>query len=372
MATRVISARSDSQAASAAQEGARALKAGKLVAFATETVYGVAAIARDADAMASLRELKNRPQRPFTVHVGSPGDAHKYIKNMPLGAGWLIRKGWPGPVTVLAPVGGRLAEDRFQKAGLYDVLVSEDYIGLRCPELPLAMAMLSAVDWPVVAPSANLAGQPSPRSAEEVLAGLEGKIDLLIDSGPTRYGKDSTIVRFDSRGEHDIVRAGVLDERSIRKLVKLRLLFVCTGNTCRSPMAEGLAKKILRERLNCKDGNELRHLAEIESAGIFGATGMPATPEAALAARAHGVDISRHRSQKLTSELIQAADMVFCMTDYHVEQVRRLSPSSAEKVFRLDESGDIPDPIGGGEEVYVATAERIERALRACLEKVTV
>ena len=102
--------------------------------------------------------------------------------------------------------------------------------------------MLSAVSDPVIAPSANLAGKRSPRTAQEVLDALDGRIDLLIDSGPTSYGKNSTIVKFDHKG-WKIVRRGVFDAETIGKLMRRTILFVCTGNTCRSPMAAGIAKK---------------------------------------------------------------------------------------------------------------------------------
>jgi protein-tyrosine phosphatase len=118
--------------------------------------------------------------------------------------------------------------------------------------------MLSAVDSPVVAPSANLAGEPSPRSADEVLGTLEGKIDLLIDSGPTQYGIDSTIVAIDDAGWR-IVRKGVYDQRTIKKFLRRKFLFVCTGNTCRSPLAAGLAKKLLADRLGCGRGGTGPH-----------------------------------------------------------------------------------------------------------------
>ncbi len=93
------------------------------------------------------------------------------------------------------------------------------------------------------------------------------------------------------------------------------------------------------------------------------------TPEAVLASRQWGADISKHRSTRLTPELINDADLIFCMMDFHVDAVRRMVPSGAGKVFRLDPEGAVPDPIGGGVEVYVRAAEQIQHALEAHLEK---
>lgn len=369
MKTQVISAVSPKQWATAAREGAAALRDGKLVGFATETVYGVAVNAAIPAALDRLRELKDRPTRPFSLHVGQPADVLRYVAHPPEAAARLIHKALPGPVTLLLPTGGALSDPALAaQAGLYERLVSGDVIGVRCPDEPVAQAMLSAVDAPVVAPSANLAGRPSPRTAQDVLADLDGRIDLLLDSGPTRYGKDSTIVDF-TGGSWRIVRQGVLDERMIQKMMSRLYVFVCTGNTCRSPIAAGLARKLLAQRL----GVEVRQLpeqgVEVVSAGLYAAEGGQASPEAIDAADAYGADISAHRSRKLTSELIQAADMVFCMTRFHVEQVLQLAPQAASRVERLDPQADVPDPIGGDAHEYRRVAAQIEQALRLRLDR---
>ncbi|MCK4602680.1 MAG: threonylcarbamoyl-AMP synthase [Phycisphaerae bacterium] len=370
MDTRVIKVGSGKKAAAAAKAGARALKAGRLVGFATETVYGIGAVATKSAAIERLRELKSRPGRPFSVHIARPKDVSRYVRDIPADAARLIAKAWPGPVTLLLETGGRLADKKLHKAGLYETLCAEDVIGLRCPDNVVCSRMLAAVNEPVVAPSANRAGKASPRDADDVLKAFDGKIDLLIDSGPTRLGKDSTIVRFGPDG-WKIVRKGIYDERMIHKFLQRRFIFVCTGNTCRSPIAAGLAKKFLAEKFDCTVGDLRARGIEIVSAGVFAASGAKPTPEAAYAARLLGADISRHRSRKLTTELINSADMVFCMTGFHVEEVRRLSPSVAkENVALLAKGEDIADPIGGEADVYRKTAGRIQRAVKSVCNKV--
>ena len=373
MATRVIKVRRLNEVAEAAKEGARVLRQGGLVGFATETVYGLAAVATDSAAMDRLRDLKARPQRPFSVHIGRPADAMRYVRDIPPAAARLMRRGWPGPITLVLPLGGRLADAALEHAKLYNVLSDADTIGLRCPDEPMAAAMLSAALVPVVAPSANLAGAPSPRRAEDVLEALDGRFDLLIDSGPTRYGKDSTIVTFSPGATYDegwsIVRKGVLDEREIRRLLRRRVLFVCTGNTCRSPMAAGLARKLVAEQIGCPSGELRKHGVEIGSAGLFAGGGSKATHEAAQAMDAMGVDLSRHRSRQLSRELIDEADLVLCMTEMHVMQARETAPESADKICRLDSEGDVADPVGGDARLYRRTAERLLRILTDLLDK---
>lgn len=367
MATRVIKVPDDMDVASAAEQGAAALCQGLLVGFPTETVYGVAAVATLPKAMGRLRELKARPKRPFSVHLGRPQDAGRYVQPMPPAARRLIEKAWPGPVTLLVATGGSLADARLRRrAGLYERLCHEGVIGLRCPDEPVAQAMLCRLDQPVVAPSANRARGPSPRTAEDVLAALDGQIDLLIDAGPARYGRDSTVVRCQGR-DWTVVREGVYGAAAIGRLMRRTVLFVCTGNTCRSPMAAGLAKKLLAERLGCKVRDLPRKGYKVLSAGAFGTDGARASPEAVKAAGELGADISRHRSRRLTKELIRRADLVFCMTDSHVETAVRLAPEAKGKLRRLDPQGAVPDPIGGGAALYRRVARQIDKALRNAL-----
>lgn len=374
MKTRVLKARRPAEVAAAAAEGARLLQDGGLVGFATETVYGIAAVATNQATMERLRDLKDRPKRPFSVHIGSPADVARYVKNVPTAARRIIQHGWPGPITLLLPLGSKLADANLQRHGLYNVLSDDDKIGLRCPDEPLAAAMLRAVGAPVVAPSANLAGEASPRRAEDVLQSLDGKIDLLIDSGPTRYGKDSTIVSFGPGGLEDwsIVRKGVLDERAIRRLMRLRVLFVCSGNTCRSPLAAGLARKMIADSMGVSVSDLRRSGVDVSSAGIFGGSGSKASPEAVLAARELGADISRHRSRAATPELLRQADLVLCMTQMQASEARSLAPDAADKICRLDSQGDIADPIGSGPGAYRKTAQRIERILRELIDRGTL
>jgi len=371
MPTRVLKPGPDDPraATAAAAEGADALKKGQLVGFATETVYGIAAVASDAEAMERLRELKSRPQRPFSVHVVWPEDVRRFVGDVPPAARRVIHKAWPGPITLVLPTGGQLADAQLQSAGLHDVLTSEGRIGLRCPDAPIARMMLSGVDQVVVAPSANLAGQPSPRTGEDVLDALDGRIDLLIDTGATAYGVDSTIVACDG-DDWEILRSGVHDADDLERMVATTYLFVCTGNTCRSPMGRGLAEKALADKLNCSVAELSDRGFRVESAGLFGGSGAKASAQAIVAAAEFGADISQHSSQKLISRLIRCADVVFCFTGMHLAEACRLAPSASGRIRLLDRSGDIPDPIGADVDVYLGIAERIDTSFRAYLQDV--
>lgn len=146
-------------------------------------------------------------------------------------------------------------------------------------------------------------------------------------------------------------------------MIEYSVLFVCTGNTCRSPMAEGIAKRMLAEMKRVPVDQLEKAGVRVRSAGVATGGGSPASPEAVDSMKQIGVDIADHASTRLTADLIQDADAVYTMTDGHRQAVLMLSPSAAEKTKRLDSSQDIIDPIGGPLGVYKQTADMIRKAL---------
>jgi L-threonylcarbamoyladenylate synthase len=171
----------------AAAEAARRLAEGGLVAFPTETVYGLGADATDAAAIARLYQAKGRPAfNPLISHVSDLAAAEQ-IARFDAAAIALARAFWPGPLTLVLPKAQGCAVAELATAGL-------DTIAVRVPSHPLARAILKGFGKPVVAPSANLSGHVSPTTAGHVQADLEGRIDLIVDGGPVDVGVESTII----------------------------------------------------------------------------------------------------------------------------------------------------------------------------------
>lgn len=146
-------------------------------------------------------------------------------------------------------------------------------------------------------------------------------------------------------------------------MIEYSVLFVCTGNTCRSPMAEGLAKQLLAEMKGVSVDQLEAAGVRVRSAGVATGGGSPPSGQAVQAMEQVGVDLTGHASSALTADLIQDADAIYTMTDSHRQAVLVHSPAAAEKTQRLNTDGDIIDPFGASVDVYVQTAEMIRESL---------
>ncbi len=365
METKVIKLDASKPDVAKIKEAAAVVEAGGLVAFPTETVYGIACRA-EADSLARLDELKGRAaEKYYTLHIGRKSDVEKYVPTIGLRVEKLIDKAWPGPLTIVFEL-DRADIDKQRSSiekGVFEKLYKDNSIGIRCPDNSIASELLRRTNAPVVAPSANVAGQPPATSAEEVLAQFSGQIDLLLDGGACRYKKSSTVAKIGKEGLQ-ILRAGVYSKQELESFWQVRFLLVCTGNTCRTPMAEGMFNKYLAEKLGC----EVDWLEEIgykaTSAGTMGLAGLPASPEAVAACAARGVDIKAHKSTALSERLIRESDFIFVMSRMHRERIIALCGEVADRCVLLAEDRDIPDPIGQSQRVYDSCAELIEETVR--------
>ena len=227
----------------------------------------------------------------------------------------LIRKLWPGPVALIFDVPPQRREEVARSLGVeQSALYDQTGITLRCPEHVLAADVIAAVDGPVVVTAAGAGGSNwlNSAAAEE----LGGKVDLIFDAGPTKYSKASTILKV-SGNRFEIVRQGVYDERIIDRLMRTTILFVCSGNTCRSPMAEAITRHLLAEKLAVPEMELEKQGISVVSAGSYALPVPRATPQAVAAVKDLGADLSHHRSRPLTVELIHQADMIYTMSKNH-------------------------------------------------------
>jgi len=216
-------------------EAARILAAGGLVAFPTETVYGLGADATNGEVIARLYAAKGRPAfNPLIAHVASAAAARK-LARFDAAAERLAAAFWPGPLTLVLPKAANCPVATLATAGL-------DSVAVRLPQHPVAQELLRAFGEPVVAPSANRSGHVSPTTAAHVLADLGGRIDLIVDGGATPVGLESTIVAClgGSFGEPTLLRPGGVPRAAIEEALGTALADTSAPGGQTAPRAPGM------------------------------------------------------------------------------------------------------------------------------------
>jgi protein-tyrosine phosphatase len=338
---------------------ARVLAEGQVVAFPTDTVYVLAASALIPEAVEQLRRSKKRDdERPLTLAMRGATEALDWVPGMsPLGRR-LTRRCWPGPVTFVfdgAEQGlvSRLAEPVRRR------VCPSGSVGLRAPAHSAILSTMQLLPGPLVLSSANPTGAPAATTAPAVVQALGNEVPVVIDDGPTPLGRSSTVVRVNG-ASWSVLREGAMSAEEMGRQTACLTIFVCTGNTCRSPLAEGLFKKKLAERLGCAMEELSARGFLVISAGLAAMMGGPAAEEAVVVARAYGADLAGHVSRPLTPDLAAQADHLVAMTRSHLFSLAGGFPGTGGRVRLLSPAGeDVSDPIGGEEHVYRQCAEQI-------------
>lgn len=376
---RIVDFRSADEPRDVVHQIVQTLAEGKLVGLPTETGYVAAAHPLDpagAEKLAAVGRQLGSPR--LVVVLKHPQESLDYVPRMgPLGRK-LTRRFWPGPVTLLfeGPLlfeeSGQPSSGEPSKPGLagalpectYRQLQSAGGLALRVPAHELTWSVLRLLPGPLIATGENHAARTCFSTVEALAAASLDALDLVADAGPSRFDLPTTLVRV-GRDHWEVLTEGVASRRTLNRLAGKMYLFVCTGNTCRSPMAEGLFRRLLSAKLKCPEDELVDRGYMVASAGVAAAPGDPPSPESVEILADRGVDLRGHESQLVTPQLLSQADQIFTMTRSHRDLLIREFPEAAPRVKLLARDGsDIIDPIGSGVDEYRRCADQIEADLQ--------
>ncbi|MEM6398112.1 MAG: L-threonylcarbamoyladenylate synthase [Bacteroidota bacterium] len=237
------------------------LEANGLVAIPTETVYGLAANALEAEAVVKIFEAKKRPSfDPLIVHIKGTEDLAKYAKVIPDQAGRLAQALWPGPLTIVLPKHSIIPD--LTTSGL-------DSVAIRSPRHSLTRQLLGMLDFPLAAPSANPFGYLSPTRPEHVADQLAGEVDYILDGGPCEVGLESTIISFIDPGKIEMLRAGGYVREEIEEILGTQLSVRTHSSS--NPSAPGMLAQHYAPRtpLLIVDADEVPDMNTLRSFGFL-------------------------------------------------------------------------------------------------------
>ncbi len=338
------------------------LKKGGIAAFPTDTVYGLGVNAEDRRAVSRLYKIKKRSrEKPLSLFLSKKEQLFPFVKIFPVQAQKLINRYWPGPLTLLFRA----------NISIFSPLVSrEGKIGIRIPSHPIPREIVQRGSFLLGTTSANLSNEPEIIDPKSLPSELTLGIDVLLDGGDALLGKASTVVDV-TLSPPRIVREGWICNKEILRVgydreIEGKILFVCTENTCRSPLAEGFFKKILSRKAKAK--------IKVKSAGTSAIAHSKPSKFATEVMREKGIDISSHRATPLTLEIVKEFDLILTMEERHRQRVINLFPSAKEKVWLFNEfiSGkeeDIFDPAGECLHIYRELSLQIEKKTRKLLQR---
>ncbi len=327
------------------------LKTGDIIALPTDTVYGFAVDGTNFDAIKRLAEIKGRVDKSFTLFL-QKNQIEKYailIKRK------IVEYFVPGPLTIILK----------KRTGVSLPYITEK-IGIRIPQISFIIKLLSHYNKPLAVTSANLSGNDTLRSASEIAERFTD-INLVINGGDL-LSRPSTVLDLTATPPA-IKRKGAIPILEIEKVygrnimidnsLEFNVLFVCSGNTCRSPMAEGILKTLVN-----------REYCGIKSAGTLPMVGLPPSQHAHTVVEEYGGSIMHHVSQTITKKLLEWADLVLVMEYKHYIAVLDILPRAAVKTFLLKEYkrrvkyNEITDPVGLDLDFYYKTAKDMLSSLK--------
>jgi protein arginine phosphatase len=364
MSPLVIDIRTTDDQRDVVHRAVQAVVEGKLVVFPLETVYVAAASALNERAVNRLTsKCKNDDPGPLTLAVKSIDEVLDYVPQLPPLGKRLARRCWPGPVTMELEDAQPDSLVQRLPPSVREAIAKGGEIRLRVPGHQLILSALRLLAGPLVIASARRLGGSDCVTAQQIVDLLDGDVDVILDAGKCKFAQPSSLVRI-AGSNLEVKRSGAVSAANLKRLASWMAVLVCTGNTCRSPMAELLLRKRLADKLGCQIGDLEDRGVLVLSAGTSASPGGRAAEEAIAAMKERGLDLTGHETQPLDERLVTFADVILTMTRNHRDAIVSCYPQAASRTFVLSRGrGDVSDPIGGPQDLYRRCADQIDAYL---------
>ena len=349
----------------------QALVEGNLVALPVETAYHVFASALSPKAVSRLSDLvsSDRVMVP-SLFLRSGEEALDYSPKMSRVAERAVRRAWPGPLVLELPSSEDVSLARKLPEPTQQLMMQEEsFLAQRVPTHPGIISAMRLMSGPLVgAACISASDKTAACTGEDVEKGFGEEVALIVDDGRTHYSDFATSVRVDGN-RCQIRNTGVLQPGLLDQMFQAVVLLVCTGNTCRSPMAEVLLRDKLEKAF--PGSEDAKHnLFHVSSAGLSAFPGGPASVEAQSVMKERGLNLQSHQSRAVTERALRDSDLVLTMTHSHRSAIVDRMPEYEDKVHLLSGgSEDVSDPFGGTEAIYGACADQIETFLGRWVEQ---
>jgi len=298
--------------------------------------------------------------------------AADYVESISAVSRRLMTRCWPGALQLELPVDRPFGLLAALPATVQQRLASGRRLRLSCPKSGFIRDLQKLLSGPLVLTSPLRDDKLTNSLGNTELKNTASVFDFFVETEVSTKADELSVVEV-TKDSWQILQSGAITSTDLKRMTGSLYLFICTGNTCRSPMAEGLFRKMLSEKLQCDEAELADRGYQVASAGIATGPGCPASPEAVQLLLLEGIDIRHHASQPLSDQLLDQADLVLTMTRGHRDAILMTRPDIADKVRMLSPEGrDVSDPIGGGMGEYASCKSEIETHLKRLIDEIDI